>query len=196
LSAEKAALRRIEQRIKLPLVRRAAILKDEVSALYRIAKNIQAKTKTCRVCEAVFIRMRPHARYCSEACRDISIEAARASARECRKQYSQRYRKANPDKRRAERAKRKARIRGAGETHNIDPIKVFDRDGWKCHICGIRTPRKHRGTYRDDAPELEHIVSLADGGSHTWGNVACACRKCNISKGSDSYGQLGFDIAV
>lgn len=108
LSEEKAALRRIEQRIKMPIIMRAAILKKEVNSLF----------------------------------------------------------------------------------------KVFDRDGWKCHICGTKTPKKNRGTYKDDAPELEHIISLADGGSHTWGNVACACRKCNISKGARSYGQLGFNISV
>lgn len=77
----------------------------------------------------------------------------------------------------------------------IDPFKVLERDKWRCHLCGVKTPKSKRGTHDDRAPELEHIVSLADGGTHTWGNVACSCRKCNIEKGAASHGQLGFDIS-
>lgn len=84
---------------------------------------------------------------------------------------------------------RRARQRRV-EYQSVDPIKVFDRDGWKCHICGISTPKELRGTYIDKAPELDHIVTLADGGSHTYGNVACACRSCNRKKSDKSFGQL------
>jgi hypothetical protein len=31
---------------------------------------------------------------------------------------------------------------------SIDPMKVFDMDGWKCHLCGITTPIEHRGTLK------------------------------------------------
>lgn len=92
-------------------------------------------------------------------------------------------------------AKRRAKQRGI-ESDSIDPIAVFERDRWKCHICGKLTLKSKRGTNHDRAPELEHIVSLADGGAHTWGNVACACRKCNGDKGAASFGQinLGFSF--
>lgn len=96
---------------------------------------------------------------------------------------------------RVHKLKRRASKRGA-EADRIDPIKVFERDKWRCHICGERTPQKYRGTQHDMAPELEHIVSIADGGTHTWGNVACACRRCNREKGASSFGQLGLRIAV
>lgn len=92
-------------------------------------------------------------------------------------------------------AKRRASVRGV-RSDNIDPIKVFERDRWKCHICGVKTLKSLRGSYEPKAPELEHIVSLSQGGSHTWGNVACSCRKCNGEKGSKSFGQLGLDIGV
>jgi 5-methylcytosine-specific restriction endonuclease McrA len=75
---------------------------------------------------------------------------------------------------------------------SIDPIKVFEQDKWKCHICGIYTPKELRGTHLDQAPELDHIITIADGGSHTYGNVACACRSCNQKKGATSCGQLKF----
>lgn len=97
--------------------------------------------------------------------------------------------------RRIAKAKRRARIREA-EAQSIDPIRVFERDKWKCHICGRKTPRAKRGTIEDDAPELDHLISLAEGGTHTWGNVACSCRKCNGEKGANSFGQLGLPIAA
>jgi 5-methylcytosine-specific restriction endonuclease McrA len=73
---------------------------------------------------------------------------------------------------------------------------VFERDKWKCHICGMKTMPALRGSNEDSAPELDHIVSLADGGSHTWANLACACRQCNGRKGAASFGQLHLDIAA
>ena len=92
-------------------------------------------------------------------------------------------------------AKRRALVRGA-DAESINVFDVFDRDGWRCHLCGRRTPKRLRGSRDGRAPELDHIVTLADGGSHTWGNVACACRECNMKKGSKSAGQLGLQLTV
>lgn len=72
----------------------------------------------------------------------------------------------------------------------VDPIKVFKRDSWKCKICGVNTPQKLRGTYDDNAPELDHIIPLSKGGSHTYINTQCLCRKCNRAKSNKLIGQL------
>jgi HNH endonuclease len=75
----------------------------------------------------------------------------------------------------------------------INPIKVFDRDSWRCQICDRKTPKRLRGTYADNAPELDHRVPMALGGSHTWGNVQCSCRSCNMSKGAKKVlGQISM----
>ena len=50
-------------------------------------------------------------------------------------------------------------------------------------ICGEDAPRELRGTMRWNAPELDHIIPLSAGGSHTYDNVACAHRSCNLDKG-------------
>lgn len=73
---------------------------------------------------------------------------------------------------------------------SIDPFNIFDRDGWHCYLCGIETPKKLRGTRNDAAPELDHIVPIAHGGTHTVDNVACACRKCNRDKGARLPGDM------
>jgi 5-methylcytosine-specific restriction endonuclease McrA len=93
-------------------------------------------------------------------------------------------------------ATRRARIANAPLVDNIDPIAVLSRDKWKCHICGRKTPKKLRGTIEDNAPEMDHIIPLARGGTHTWDNVACACRKCNSDKGDRIVGQLKLPTFV
>lgn len=99
--------------------------------------------------------------------------------------------------RRIGKAKRKALERGV-EADNIDPFKVFDRDGWRCQICGKATPRARRGTIHSNAPELDHRVPTTRGGGHVYSNVQCACRQCNGEKSNRSNkGQLPmFDITL
>jgi 5-methylcytosine-specific restriction endonuclease McrA len=91
-------------------------------------------------------------------------------------------------------AKAKRRAREAIAAQAFDPMKVFARDGWRCRLCGAKTPRAFRGTYEPNAPELDHIVPLALGGSHTPGNCQLACRSCNGRKGATALGQVGFDF--
>ena len=90
---------------------------------------------------------------------------------------------------RASRLARKASEKAA-KVEVFDPLEVLERDGWRCHICGIKTPKRLRGTCASNAPELDHIITLAEGGEHSRRNTACACRKCNGMKGSRSLGQL------
>ena len=124
----------------------------------------------CRWCGSSFDRRSLGAsRYmCSQSCADAAAAKARRTGRK----------------------KRRALERGAKMGEAIDPLAVFDRDGWRCGVCGCKTQKTKRGTYHPKAPELDHIVALASGGAHTWGNVQCACRECNGKKGAASYGQL------
>lgn len=90
---------------------------------------------------------------------------------------------------RIHRMKRKAAERGV-HAERVDPIRVFERDRWRCHLCGCRTPKAKRGTCDDDAPELDHLIPLSKGGPHTYANTACACRRCNREKADRPLGQL------
>ena len=74
-------------------------------------------------------------------------------------------------------------------------LRVFARDKWTCKICGVKTPKSLRGKLVPAAPELGHIVALADGGDHVIENCQCECRACNAAKGTKAQGQmwlLGF----
>lgn len=72
----------------------------------------------------------------------------------------------------------------------VNPINVFARDRWTCRLCGLKTPVELRGRPLPNAPELDHIIPLSKGGEHSYRNTQCACRACNISKGSEIRGQL------
>jgi len=129
-------------------------------ALISICKYTQPRT--CQVCAVEYCALpfTPSRGVCSESCaRDRSARQKRTG-----------------------KLKRRARIAGNGPVEDIDPYVVFDRDNWACQRCGCRTPPSLRGTHVADAPELDHIVPLARGGTHTFDNVQLLCRQCNNRK--------------
>lgn len=90
---------------------------------------------------------------------------------------------------------RKATKKYGGEYEPVNTRRVFERDGWRCQICGVATPESLRGKNKPRSPELDHRIPLSKGGGHTYANVQCACRKCNGEKGnSTEVGQMSLWI--
>lgn len=116
---------------------------------------------SCATCGAEFSTSKPTAAYCSRPC-----VPRRTNARD--------------------------RARHAGVPYeSVNAMRVLNRDGWCCQICGKATPRERRGTRYSNAPEIDHRVPLVQGGPHTYANVQCACRACNAAKGGTMVvGQL------
>ena len=83
---------------------------------------------------------------------------------------------------RASKAVRRARLRRV-LAERIDPMVIFARDVWACCACRVETPRALRGTVEPNAPELDHIVPVSQGGAHMEANVQLLCRRCNQLKG-------------
>lgn len=82
------------------------------------------------------------------------------------------------------------RAKRAGVAYQyIRKVDVFERDGWRCHLCKRQTPKRLMGSYDLRAPELDHIKTFNDKGPHVYTNVKCICRQCNIDKGGKSKGQ-------
>lgn len=90
---------------------------------------------------------------------------------------------------RAAKARRRA-LERSPHAERFDPFEIFERDGWRCHLCRCSTPKRLRGSCDPRAPELDHIIPLALDGRHTRANTACCCRKCNGEKGAKPLGQL------
>lgn len=129
----------------------------------------------CPGCSAVFVPMPTRAAlpslYCSDSCREQARRDAKAKYR------------AGHWRDWAGSTGHRKRARHYGTQYEpIKRVEVFDRDGWRCGLCGTQTPRHLMGSCDDRAPELDHIVPLSRGGDHLKRNVRCACRRCNRLK--------------
>lgn len=182
----------------------------------RIREKPPRPLVNCRGCGSLFEpRTRCH-QLCSGTCRDQearATETARAvakkplasrSCKSCNKLFTPIY----GNKRRlfcSAPCLRRHTRRDSGKTHRkrarlagvvyetVNRLKVFERDGWRCQVCGSATPKRLIGSINDRAPELDHRVPIALGGGHTYENVQCACRSCNSRKGGHTIaGQLNL----
>lgn len=166
----------------------------------------------CKNCGTTFLRKNNAQRVCSINCRDVlrekryqaelaRIRSARVyvpvACKECGKSFlpnthQRKYCSAAclKKKQRAV-AKRKARaLLRLARVESVNPVTVFQRDKWRCQLCGVKTPRRLRGSYEPDAPEMDHVVPLSLGGEHSYRNTQCACRSCNGKKSNTPLGQL------
>jgi hypothetical protein len=176
----------------------------------------QPKSFSCLYCGSEFFSKQLKASYCSKLCsaagiaKKLEASSIATTHRTCGKcgALFRPYRSSRDQKRRGQfqrfcstacghRPRRsldlKART-GANRRRRriggVDPMEVLERDGWRCHLCGIETPKRLRGTTDPRAPEVDHIDPIAAGGDHSMVNTACACRKCNLEKGATPKGQL------
>lgn len=163
----------------------------------------------CVGCQAPMVSRRPRD-YCGTGCRPKPVEISPPMARTC-KRCGQGYEAANTGGKhrqycgveckraadavlkRIDKSKRKAVLKGA-TIERVDPFDVFDRDGWKCMLCGIDTPKAKRGTQDDDAPELDHVIPISKGGEHSHANTQCSCRKCNLFKSNKIVSKETFQL--
>lgn len=154
-----------------------------------VAMNVREISQTCTVCLRPFSygatgpgRKR---KTCSATC-------SKARKKQLQPRYRARWRRQN--KRNDEGGSHRRRARRAQVAYEpVNRLKVFERDGWRCQICGVLTPRRLLGKLKPRSPELDHRVPMALGGGHLWANVQCACRQCNASKGGDRVrGQLAL----
>lgn len=189
LYQEKQALRCIAAHwyVKPPKAAPSRV-QEEIASLRRMSTWAPGRTPTVRPCVKCGAKAKGLGNY-SRMCTSCALLAKAQTRRKSRKG------EAHKASKRICKARRRALERGV-TAERIDPIKVFERDGWRCHMCQCKTPRDLRGTYHDRAPELDHVIPLAAGGAHTWGNVKCSCRKCNAIKSDKPLGQLGMDWAA
>lgn len=54
-------------------------------------------------------------------------------------------------------------------------IKVLNRDGWKCSICGIGVRGR---SHNETMPFIGHSVPRESGGKDELGNLRTLCGKC------------------
>lgn len=97
---------------------------------------------------------------------------------------------------RASRRRERAAGTRSGETHRsrarrfgrkyepVRPLTVFERDRWRCRLCGKKVP-KDKVAPHPLAPTLDHIIPMSrPGGDHVYANVQLAHFLCNSKKGA------------
>lgn len=96
-------------------------------------------------------------------------------------------------KRRIDKDKRRA-LKRAAYIADVSRKQVFERDGYRCHLCHRKTnPTKQVPHPR--APTIDHIIPLANHGTHEPLNCRTACFQCNSRKGNRGGGEQLLLIA-
>jgi 5-methylcytosine-specific restriction endonuclease McrA len=143
--------------------------------------------RICEHCGSDLAGKRSNARYCDRRCKTKASdvrrrEDGRARSRdraryddeaEHRRAYARAYLQENPERMRAIRRTRKARIRFERcLVTERDWRRLVTRYGGRCAYCGTKSQRLER----------EHIIPLARGGRHSIGNLLPSCPPCNSRK--------------
>lgn len=76
--------------------------------------------------------------------------------------------------------RRRAAKRGAA-VEKFTPVEIFERDKWKCGICG-RKVRTDLVYPHPKSASLDHVVPLSEGGEHSRANTRCAHWDCNVQR--------------
>lgn len=63
---------------------------------------------------------------------------------------------------------------------------IFARDHNRCQYCGKRFPTSELS--------IDHVIPRSQGGGTSWGNVVCACTRCNVKKGGRTPEQANMHL--
>lgn len=128
--------------------------------------------KRCEECGEAFVTKDVRARRCSDRCR-----------RKNKNRKTKERRKRIGANARANHRKR-ARKYGVEYDPTVTLPKLIERDGMTCYLCGeeCNPSDKAWGTNGPTYPTIDHVIAMANGGGHTWGNVKVAHALCNSEK--------------
>ncbi|TXG90682.1 HNH endonuclease [Rhodococcus rhodnii] len=91
------------------------------------------------------------------------------------------------DGKRAGKLRRRALQRSAFVA-NVSPRSVYERDGWRCHLCRKPINRNAQAPH-PKAPTIDHVIPLAAGGTHEPANCRAAHFLCNARKSHRGGGE-------
>ena len=106
----------------------------------------------------------------------------RGSCKECRAAVSKKHHAENPQMTAARRASYNTRKSNAEGTHSTLELKLLrQKQNDLCAYCGDEL---------NGAGELDHRISLLNGGSNYVSNLAWVCRTCNRDKGGKNVSEF------
>lgn len=143
---------------------------DTVVSKYRLTRDFSPRV--CERCGAEFNPKTADQMFCSIDC-----------------QRKVQHRKENAKRR----INRRAKIHDALVDPDITLERVFEKDNGICYLCGDAcewidfTDADGVFIAGDSYPSIDHVIPLAKGGKHEWGNVRLAHMYCNTLKSDGAY---------
>lgn len=138
---------------------------DERARLVRTLAAVALKKtpRTCAFCGGVFYSEYENKKFCSDKCKRKSRDKRNGKTASIRK---------------------RCRKYGVYYDPSVKPKMIFERDHYRCMICGLFCNREDDtwGSFGPYAPTVDHIIPLAKGGTHTFENCQCAHAMCNSYK--------------
>ncbi len=106
-----------------------------------------------------------------------------ADNREYYAQHNSDWRQANPEKKRANDQRRRARKANAKGTFTADDWKArLAYHGYRCIYCGVEKSETKEGYLT-----MEHLIPLSRGGTNYPSNLAPSCKSCNCKKHTKTH---------
>lgn len=121
-------------------------------------RRVIARKATCDGCGTTFETVRPEARWCSKGCANRHWGNVRA------------------------------RQRGQLSQAKYTDLEIFERDGWRCHLCR-KLVRRDVPRLHPEGATIDHLVPTSLGGEDEPHNVATAHWKCNRDKRARAMGE-------
>lgn len=159
--------------------------------------------RTCHGCQMERKRLASRAEYaakvspvrmtltCPGCDQEVPLARKGYSRRRCdpcaatrQRAHSAAWIKARPEVRRAKNRENRRRRRLARRAIGAEKFadrEIYERDGWKCGLCGDPVDRLLKSPDLM-SPSLDHIIPLNRGGPHTRKNTRCAHFVCNSRK--------------
>lgn len=139
-----------------------ALQNERIKLVRSFYAILESKTpKKCEYCGNTFYSQYKEQKYCSKQCKDKNKKKNNTSI------------------------KKRCRKYGVYYDPKVTSKKVFERDRYRCMICGLACNKEDNtwnGYFGPYSPTIDHIIALANGGTHTWDNVQCAHAICNSYK--------------
>ena len=136
--------------------------------------------RVCKECGDPFWSEYPSVAYCCDTCRRRANNRANEQRRQRR------------GKARGYRHRMRVTVTSSTYDRTVTLAAVYRKYGGRCCSCGRQTYRTK--DYSPSQATLDHIVALANNGTHTWDNVQLLCSDCNSMK--RDLGQMRLPMAI
>lgn len=171
---------------------RSKIICNECKAILDAKRKREHEEKIRITKQIIENRRQQKIKAYEEACKHTCLRCGREftgkpNLKYCSKECARRQSYSNKEHNR--------RIRINKNIHDVISLPMLvKRDKGKCWLCGKKIDYSDH-TVREDGvfitgknyPSIDHVIALANGGTHTWNNVRLAHTQCNSTKGYSKF---------